>query len=120
MIVNNTKREKNTVTFDVTLDAAEFESYVNAAYKKAKGKITVPGFRKGHAPRKVVEGMYGKDVFYDDAMNDAAPVAFMFGAGEEKLEVVGQPAVEKFDFNEENALVLSFKTDVWPECELGE
>lgn len=120
MIVNNTQREKNVVTFDVTLDAAEFEQYVAATYKKAKKNITVPGFRKGKAPRTVIEGMYGKDVFYDDAMSDAAPVAFAFGAGESKLHVVGQPSVLKFEFNEDKALVLFFSTDVWPEVELGQ
>ena len=120
MIVTNTKREKNTVTFDVTLDAAEFDKYVNGAYKKAKNQISVPGFRKGHAPRKVIEGMYGKEVFYDDAMSDAAPDAFTFAVTEEKIECVGRPAVEKYDFTEEGNVVLSFSTDVWPEVELGD
>lgn len=120
MIVTNTKREKNTVTFDVTLDAAEFDKYVNGAYKKAKNQISVPGFRKGHAPRKVIEGMYGKEVFYDDAMSDAAPDAFTFAVAEEKIECVGRPAVEKYDFTEEGNVILSFSTDVWPEVELGD
>ena len=78
MIVTNAAREKNTVTFEVRLDAAEFEKYVNEAYKKNKSKIMVTGFRKGRAPRMVIEGMYGKEVFYDDAMNEAAPEAFAF------------------------------------------
>ncbi len=120
MIVNNTKREKNVVTFEVTLDAAEFEKYVAEAYKKAKKNITVPGFRKGKAPRTVIEGMYGKDVFYDGAMDDAAPIAFAYGAGESGLRVVGQPSVTKFEFTDDKALVLSFSSDVWPEVELGQ
>ncbi|MBQ0135037.1 MAG: trigger factor [Clostridiales bacterium] len=120
MIVNNTNREKNVVTFDVTLDAAEFEKYVAEAYKKVKKNITVPGFRKGKAPRAVVEGMYGKDVFYDDAMSEAAPEAFTFAAAEAQLRTVGQPTVTKYEFNDEKALVLYFSTDVWPEVELGQ
>ena len=120
MIVNNTQREKNVVTFEVTLDAAEFEKYVAEAYKKAKKNITVPGFRKGKAPRTVVEGMYGKDVFYDSAMEEAAPIAFAYGAGESGLRVVGQPSVTKFEFNDDKALVLFFSSDVWPEVELGQ
>lgn len=120
MIVSNTNREKNTVTFDVTLDAAEFEKFVNEAYKKNRSKITVTGFRKGHAPRMIIEGMYGKDVFYDDAMNEAAPEAFAFAVENEKLEVVGRPAVEKCDVTEEKGLLISFRTDVWPEVTLGQ
>ena len=120
MIVNNTQREKNVVTFEVTLDAAEFEKYVAEAYKKAKKNIVVPGFRKGKAPRAVVEGMYGKDVFYDSAMEEAAPVAFAYAVGESDLRTVGQPSVTKFEFNDEKALVLFFSSDVWPEVELGQ
>ena len=120
MIVTNAAREKNTVTFEVRLDAAEFEKYVNEAYKKNKSKINVPGFRKGRAPRMVIEGMYGKEVFYDDAMNEAAPEAFAFAVEQEKLNVVGRPAIENVDVTEENGLVLSYKVDVWPETTLGQ
>ena len=120
MIVSNTKREKNVVTFDVTLDAAEYEQFVAEAYKREKKNITVPGFRKGKAPRSVIEGMYGKNVFFDAAMEDAAPAAFAYGAGESALRVVGQPSVSKYEFNDDKALVLSFTTDVWPEVELGQ
>ena len=79
MIVKNSKKETNTVTFDVELDAAEFEKHVNDAYKKNRGRIQVPGFRKGKAPRMIIEGMYGADVFYDEAIENAAQEAFIFG-----------------------------------------
>ncbi len=120
MIVTNSAREKNTATFDVTLDAGEFEKFVNGAYQKNKSKIMVSGFRKGHAPRLVIEGMYGKDVFYEDAMNDAAPEAFAFAVKELGLEPVGRPSAEKSDVTEDKGLALSFKVDVWPEVTLGE
>ncbi|MBQ2896612.1 MAG: trigger factor, partial [Oscillospiraceae bacterium] len=120
MIVTNAAREKNIVTFEVRLDAAEFEKYVNDAYKQNKSRINVPGFRKGRAPRMVIEGMYGKEVFYDDAMNDAAPEAFAFAVEQEKLNVVGRPAVENVEVTEETGLVLSYKVDVWPETTLGQ
>ena len=101
MIVKNSKKEKNTVTFDVELDAAEFEKYVNGAYLKARSRIMVPGFRKGKAPRMVIEGMYGKDVFYDDAFDNAANDAFAFGVAEGKLETVGRPTMTDSKVTEE-------------------
>ena len=120
MIVKNSKKEKNTVTFDVELDAAEFEKYVNGAYLKARSRIMVPGFRKGKAPRMVIEGMYGKDVFYDDAFDNAANDAFAFGVAEGKLETVGRPTMTDSKVTEENGAVLSFSTDVYPEVTLGQ
>ena len=77
MIVKNVeKQENNTAVFQVESDAAEFEAAVNSAYLQNKASIYIPGFRKGKAPRAVVEGMYGKDVFYQDAMDELAPQAF--------------------------------------------
>ena len=120
MIVKNTKREKNTVTFDVELDAAEFEKHVNEAYRKSRSRIMVPGFRKGKAPRMVIEGMYGSDVFYDEAVENAANEAFAFGVEQEKLRTVGRPALADSRITEEKGAVLSFQTDVWPEVTLGQ
>lgn len=120
MIVKNTKREKNTVTFDVELDAAEFEKHVNAAYLKNRSKIAIPGFRKGKAPRMVIEGMYGADVFYDEAIDNSANEAFAFGVSEEKLETVGRPALADSVVTDTKGVVLSFQTDVWPEVTLGQ
>ena len=74
MIVKNVeKQENNTAVFQVESDAAEFEAAVNGVYLKNKASIYIPGFRKGKAPRAVVEGMYGKDVFYQDALDELAP-----------------------------------------------
>ncbi len=114
------KLSSNKVKLGFVVDAAKFEEGLKIAYKKNVKNISIPGFRKGKAPRAVVEGMYGKDVFYDDAMSDAAPIAFAYGAGETELRVVGQPTVTKFEFNDDKALVLYFSTDVWPEVELGQ
>ena len=120
MIVNNSKKENNTVTFDVALDAAEFEKYVNGAYLKNRKSISVPGFRKGKAPRMVIEGMYGTDVFYEEAIETAANDAFSFGAEQEKLRTVGRPMLSDSNVTEEKGVVLSFQTDVWPEVTLGQ
>ena len=80
----------------------------------------VPGFRKGKAPRMVIEGMYGKDVFYDDAFDNAANDAFAFGVAEGKLETVGRPTMTDSKVTEENGALLSFSTDVYPEVTLGQ
>lgn len=121
MIVKNVeKKEKSTVSFDVVCDAAEFEKAVNGAYLKNRGKIFVQGFRKGKAPRMVIEGMYGKDVFYDDAADDLAPAAFRFAAEQEGLRTVGNPAVKAVDVSDGKELTLSFVTAVWPEVTLGQ
>ena len=72
---NVEKKEKNTAVFEVETDAAEFEKAVNGAYLKNRSSISIPGFRKGKAPRAVIEGMYGPEVFYQDAMDELAPEA---------------------------------------------
>ena len=121
MIVKNVrKKEKSTVTFDVLCDAAEFEKAVNEAYLRNKSKIFVPGFRKGKAPRMVIEGMYGKDVFYDDAADELAPVAFNFALEKRDLRTVGNPLVKKVDVSDAKELTISFVTAVWPEVTLGQ
>ena len=120
MIVKNSSRENNTVTFQVELDAAEFEKHVDAAYKKNRSRIQVPGFRRGKASRMVIEGFYGKDVFYEDAMEDAAPEAFEYGVEQESLRAVGRPSLTGMEVTEEKGALLSFSTDVWPEVTLGQ
>ena len=120
MIVKNNSKEKNTVTFQVELTGAEFEEHVAAAYRKNRSRIQVPGFRKGKASRMVVEGFYGKDVFYEDALEDAASPAFVFGVEQENLRVVGRPSVSATEITEEKGALLTFSTDVWPEVTLGE
>ena len=120
MIVKSSSKENNTVTFQVELDPAEFEKHVDAAYKKNRSRIQVPGFRRGKASRMVIEGFYGKDVFYDDAMEDAANEAFMFGVEQESLRAVGRPSLTDMHVTEEKGALLSFSTDVWPEVTLGQ
>ena len=101
MIVKNSSKENNTVTFQVELDPNEFEKHVNAAYLKNRSRIQVPGFRKGKASRMVVEGFYGKDVFYEDALEDAANEAFAFGVEQESLRTVGRPSLTDTETTEE-------------------
>lgn len=114
------KRENNTATFQVKIDKNEFEAAVNRAYMKNKKNIMVPGFRKGKAPRMVIEGMYGSDVFYEDAINDLSPVAFQFGVDQEALETVGRPAITDMNISEEKELTLTFETALYPVATLGQ
>ena len=121
MIVKNVeKKEKSTASFDVLCDAAEFEKAIDTVYRKNKKNIFVQGFRKGKAPRMVIEGMYGKDVFYDDAAEELAPSAFEFGAKESSLRTVGTPAVSKIDVSDAKELTITFTTAIWPEVTLGD
>ena len=95
MIVKNVERKENNIAIiQVESDAAEFEAAVQAAYLKAKGNINMPGFRKGKAPRTLVESMYGREVFYQDAIDELAEKAFTFGLQESSLRMVGAPAIE--------------------------
>ena len=121
MLVKNVEKlEKSKVSFSVECDAEEFEKALQSAYLKSKSKISVPGFRKGKAPRMVVEGMYGKEVFYEDAMDELLPAAFQFAVDQEKLRAVGTPTLKSTNVSEEKVLSAVFETAVWPEAELGE
>ena len=121
MIVKSVeKRENNTATFQVEIDKDAFESAVNRAYLKNKKSISVPGFRKGKAPRMVIEGMYGADVFYDEAVNDLAPGAFAFAVEQEKLDAVGRPTMSDMNVSDEKVLTLSFETALYPVVTLGQ
>ena len=121
MIVKNVeKKENNTAVFQVESDAAEFESAVNGAYLKNKASIYIPGFRKGKAPRAVVEGMYGKDVFYQDAMDELAPQAFEQGVKEAELRFVGAPSITDVNVTDERTAAYTFTVTLYPEVTLGQ
>ncbi len=121
MIVNNVeKQEQSTMSFDVVCDAAEFEKAINTVYQKNKNQIYVQGFRKGKAPRMVVEGMYGKDVFYEDATDELAPEAFDFAVRLLGIRNVGRPVAKNVNISDEKELTISYVTAVWPEVTLGQ
>lgn len=121
MIVKNIeKKEDKTASFQVEIDAAEFDAAVNKAYNKAKGSISVPGFRKGKAPRAIIENMYGEDAFYQDAMDDLGPEAFVFGLESSALKIIGKPAITNVDLSEEKVLTYDFAVELYPEVKLGQ
>lgn len=87
------KKEKNQVELTVSIDKDEFEAALERAYRKNVGKMNVPGFRKGKAPRKIIEKMYGEGVFFEDAVNDCYPAAYDSAVTESKIEPVDHPEI---------------------------
>lgn len=121
MILKNVeKKETNSALFQVESDAAEFEAAVNGAYRKNRSSIYIPGFRKGKAPRAIVEGMYGHEVFYQDAMDELAPKAFDFGLEQSGLRMVGAPAIQDVNVTDEKTVVYTFAVTLYPEVTLGQ
>ncbi len=120
MDTKNIEREKGKLSFQVTVDAAAFETAVNQAYLKAKRRIMVPGFRKGKAPRMVIEGMYGADVFYEDAVDSLALDAFKAGSAEAGDRTVGDPAITNYHLNDDKSMTISYEIALYPEVTLGE
>ena len=114
------KLEKSQVKFSFDIDADTFEKAVAAAYNKTKHKYSVPGFRKGHVPRKVIEGMYGKEVFFEDAMDIVIPEAYSEALDKEHdIEAVATPELESFDMKEDGGVTFVLKVTVRPEVKLG-
>ncbi|MBR6633066.1 MAG: trigger factor [Clostridia bacterium] len=106
-VKNVTAMEKNQVKLELVIAKADFDEAVNKAFKKNASKITVPGFRKGKAPRGIIEKMYGKGVFYEDALNDILPEELSKAVEEKKLDVVSRPEIEVGDINDEGVEVTA-------------
>ena len=113
------KLEKSRVALTIEASAEEFEAAVNKAYLKMRGKINVPGFRVGKAPRKIIEKMYGEEVFYEEAVNIILPDAYEDAIKEQKLDVVGYPEVELESCTKEG-VVFKCTVAVYPEVKLGQ
>jgi len=109
--------EKNRYELQFTIEKATFDAAVEKVYRKQVKTISVPGFRKGKAPRSIIEKMYGTGVFYEDAINDLIPSAYPAALAESELEVVGQPEFDIVSLDE-NGLVLSAKVYVKPDVEI--
>ena len=114
------KLEKSQVALTIEVGAAEFEAAVEKAYQKMRRKINVPGFRPGKAPRKMIERMYGAEVFFEEAINIAFPEAYEAAVEQEKLQVVGYPAVEMVGEVTKDGFTFKATAPVYPEVMLGE
>ena len=113
------KLEKSRVALTIETSAEEFEAAVNKAYLKMRGKINVPGFRVGKAPRKIIEKMYGAEVFYEEAVNIILPDAYEAAVKEQELKVVGYPQVE-LESCGKDGVVFKCTVAVYPEVKLGQ
>lgn len=120
MNVKSTEQANGKAKIVVEIEKQEFEAALNKAYNKARKDIMVPGFRKGKAPRKVVEGMYGAKVFYEDAVNEIFPEVYGKAITEQQLKAVGAPSISDMDETEEGAIVLTVETELYPEVTLGQ
>lgn len=112
--------EKSMVKLTITVDPETFDKAVNQAYQKNKGKIVLQGFRKGKAPRKIIEKMYGEGVFYEDAANIAIPEAYEEAAKDSKLEIVARPEIDIVEIGRDKGLVFTATVAVKPEVTLGD
>lgn len=112
--------EKNMVKLVITSSDEEFEKGLEQAYNKNKSKINVQGFRKGKAPRKIIEKFYGKEVFFEDAANAIIPEAYAKAAEESGLEIVSQPEIGLVQLEDGKPFIFSATVAVKPEVELGQ
>lgn len=109
------KKEGYSVTFEMAIDAVEFDKAIDKAYNKTKSRYNIAGFRKGKAPRKIIELNYGKGVFFNDALDILLPEVYPVAVEELKLEVVSQPDIDIKEIKDDGGLVLVVMVDVKPE-----
>lgn len=114
------KLSGNKVKISFKAPAADFEQALEKAYIKMRGRINVPGFRKGKAPRKLIERMYGESIFYDDALEALFPEAYMTAVEKNELKPVGRPEVDVQEMEKGKDLVFSCEVYVMPDVKLGE
>lgn len=112
------KKEKNIVTIEFTISQDDFEKAVNKAYLKVKNSINVQGFRKGKAPRHIIEKKYGKSIFYDDALDIAIQEVYPGAVKENELDVINSPNVNVEKFEEGEEIIITADVEVMPEVEL--
>ena len=114
------KNENNTAKLVLEVEKAQFQTALDKAYRKVKNTIYIPGFRKGKAPRKIVETMYGSNVFYEDAINLIFPEIWDQATTESELKVVGSPSVSDLNVDENGNLVLTVECGLYPVAVLGQ
>ena len=120
MNLKSIERNGNKATIVVEIDKELMEKGINAAYLKARKQIAIPGFRKGKAPRKMIEAMYGAHVFYEDGLEEIFPEVYQFAVIDQDVKAIGRPSLEDMQISEENIVTLTLSTEVYPEVTLGQ
>ena len=120
MTVKNIERNGNVTTIVVEIDKDLMEKGVNAAYLKQRKNIQLPGFRKGKAPRKMIESMYGPHVFYEDGLDEIFPEVYEESVINQGVKAIGRPNLTDMSISEEGIVTLTLTTEVYPEVTLGE
>ena len=120
MIVKSVEKENGKATLAVEIEKDQFEPALNRAYLKNRGRIQVPGFRKGKAPRKVIEGMYGASVFYEDAIDELFPDVYEKAVTDNELKPVGRPSLTEMERTGDGGVSLTIEIELYPEVKLGQ
>ena len=118
MKATQVSKENGVVKFNIEFSAEEFNDAVNKAYLANRGKFQIDGFRKGKAPRKIIESHYGYDVFWDEALNTLLENGYYDALKEMDLEVVSQPSFESPEIKKGEPVVLTGTVQVFPEIEV--
>ena len=120
MNVKSIERNGNETTIVVEIDKDLMESGVQKAYLKARKNIQLPGFRKGKAPRKMIESMYGAHVFYEDGLDEIFPEVYKAAVVEQDVKAVGRPSLTDMNISDDGIVTLTLTTEVYPEVTLGQ
>jgi len=120
MNVKSIEKNGNKATVVVEIDKELMEKGVNAAYLKARKQIQIPGFRKGKAPRKMIEKMYGSYVFYEDGLEEIFPEIYDGAIANQEFKAIGRPTLDNMDISEEGIVTLTLSTETYPEVTLGD
>ena len=119
MNIKSNERNGNQTTIVVEIDKELMESGVQKAYMKARKNIMIPGFRKGKAPRKMIESMYGAHVFYEDGLEEIFPEVYEYAVIKQDVKAVGRPNLTDMDISEDGIVTITLTTEVYPEVTLG-
>ncbi len=114
------KKENNEITLKIVVDKGEFNKAVNEAYKKTKHRFNVPGFRKGKAPKQIIQQRYGKEVFFEEAINIAFPKAYEKALDDLKIDPVNQPEIDIENVDPDSDLSFTAKIEIMPEIEISD
>ena len=120
MNVKNIEKNGSQATITVEIEKELMETGAQKAYLKARKNIMIPGFRKGKAPRKMIESMYGAHVFYADGLEEVFPEVYDFAVLKQDVKAVGRPNLTDMQINEDGSVTITLTTDVYPEVTLGD